>query len=221
MVTKLKHSNYDKTQKLKWLQNSKAQIVTKLKNSNCDQPKKIPPCDENQKLKLWQNYKNLNCDETQKLKWWQNSNCDKTQKLKVWQNSKTHIVTKFKLWQYSNFDKSKVVRKLKLGQNSNFEEKKLKSSKCEREQIENSNLTILANSSDKTQKLKLWQNLKYDKSTFMKIKTLKESVSKHFLTPWQAMRCSLGSVLRFSLGLLAVHPPRLRMTLLIIHVNYL
>ena len=36
MVTKLKNSNCDKTQKLKLWQNSKTQIVTKLKKSNCD-----------------------------------------------------------------------------------------------------------------------------------------------------------------------------------------
>ena len=36
IVTKLKNSNFDKTQKLKLGQNSKIRIVTKLKNSNCD-----------------------------------------------------------------------------------------------------------------------------------------------------------------------------------------
>ena len=53
IVTKLKNSNYDKSQKLNLWQNSKIQIVTKLKtqirtklnNSNCDQT---------QILKLWQ-----------------------------------------------------------------------------------------------------------------------------------------------------------------------
>ena len=45
-------------------------------------------------------------------------------------------------------------------------------------------------------KLKLWQNLKYEKSQFMNKKTLKWSFSRNILTPWQPMRCSLGSVLR-------------------------
>ena len=36
IVTKLKNSNCDKTQKLKLWTNSKTQIVTKLKNQNCD-----------------------------------------------------------------------------------------------------------------------------------------------------------------------------------------
>ena len=35
IVTKLKDSNCDKTQKLKWSPNSKTKFVTKLKNSNC------------------------------------------------------------------------------------------------------------------------------------------------------------------------------------------
>ena len=39
-MTKLKHSNYDKTKKLKLWQDSKPQIVTKLKNSNCDKTQK-------------------------------------------------------------------------------------------------------------------------------------------------------------------------------------
>ena len=46
---------------------------------------------------------------------------------------------------------------------------------------------------DKTQlttKLNLWQNSIYDN-------TLKESFSKNYLIPWQQMRCSLGSLLRF------------------------
>ena len=129
-----------------------------------------------------------------------NSNGDKTKKLKLWQNSKTQnvknlIVTKLKFWQNSNCDKTLNVTRLKMWQ-TQFVTKlktqiliKLKNSKC-----------------DKTQKLKVWQNwktqlvtkLKYDKSQFMTKNTLKESFSKNILTPWQPMRCSLGSFLRFS-----------------------
>ena len=84
IVTKLKNSNCDKTQKLKFWQNSKTETetehnifmvipcrnVTKFINSNCDKAKKE------------------NCDKTQ------NSNCDKTKKVKLQQNLKTQIVTK-------------------------------------------------------------------------------------------------------------------------------
>ena len=90
---------------------------------------------------------------------WQNSSCGKTQivtKLKVWEKNlrpkcdKTQSVTKLRVWQNSECDKTQSVTKL---ENSNY---------------------------DKTQKLKLWQNLKkkiklgrklkYDKSHFMKTK---------------------------------------------------
>ena len=47
IVIKLKISNWDETQKHKWIWNSKTEMVTKLKESNCD---KIL------KLKLWQNW---------------------------------------------------------------------------------------------------------------------------------------------------------------------
>ena len=36
MLTKLKNSNYDKTQYIKLWQNLIIQILTKLKNTNCD-----------------------------------------------------------------------------------------------------------------------------------------------------------------------------------------
>ena len=115
--------------------------------------------------------KNSKCDKTQlatKLKLWQNSNCDKTQ-----------VVTSLKLWEKNQklkCDKTWIVTKL---ENLNYDNSK-------------TNVT-------KLQKLKLGQNLEYDKSQFMKTKkTLKESFSKNILTPWQLMRCSLGSVLRFS-----------------------
>ena len=47
-------------------------------------------------------------------------------------------------------------------------------------------------------KLKLWQNLGYDKSQFKNKKTSKDSFSKNILTPWQPMRCFLGTVLQIS-----------------------
>ena len=53
---KLNNSNYDKTVKLNFLQNSKTQIVTKLKISICDQT---------QKLKSGQKFNKSNCDKTQ------------------------------------------------------------------------------------------------------------------------------------------------------------
>ena len=47
-MLKTKNSNYDKTQKLKLLQNSKTQLVTKLKNSNWDQTQKLKIVTKNQ-----------------------------------------------------------------------------------------------------------------------------------------------------------------------------
>ena len=69
---KLKNSNGDKTQKLKFLWNSKTQIVIQPKNSNCDQT---------QKLKLWQNSITLIVIKLQNSNGYKtfNSNCDKTQ----------------------------------------------------------------------------------------------------------------------------------------------
>ena len=111
---KLKHSNYDETQKLKWWKNAKTQMVTKLKNSNCDKTKKKSNFDKAQKLKLLLNSKNQivtqlklwkksNCDKTKILTKLKNFKCDKIQivtklKLKLWQNAKTHIVKKLELW---------------------------------------------------------------------------------------------------------------------------
>ena len=51
IVSKLKHSNCDKTQKHKLCQNSKIQIGTKLNNSNCDKTKNSN-CNVTQKNKL-------------------------------------------------------------------------------------------------------------------------------------------------------------------------
>ena len=61
---KLKNSNCDESQKIKFRWNSKTQIVIKLKNSNCD---------ATQKRKLWWNSK------TQIVMKLKNSNCDNTQ----------------------------------------------------------------------------------------------------------------------------------------------
>ena len=89
------------------------------------------------------------------------------------------------MWWNSYCNLSQVVTTLKLWQNSNCEKK-------------TQQLKKWTNSKwDKTQKLKLWQNLKYDKHQFKKIKTLTGSLSKNMMTPWQLMRCSLGSVLQF------------------------
>ena len=79
-MTKLKNSNCDKTQKLKFLHNSITEINTQKKKKML---KKI------QKLKLWQysetqiltNLKNSNCDQTEKNQIVTKAkplNCDKT-----------------------------------------------------------------------------------------------------------------------------------------------
>ena len=140
IVTKLKNSNCDRTQKLKLWPNSKlklgknpnTQIVQKVKNANGDKTQKVKLCkffktlttlkysnrDKTQKLKLWPN---------SKLKLWQNSYCDKTPivtklkmwrnvaKLKLWQNARTQIMTKLK---------TQIWTKLEIWQISIFERKK-------------------------------------------------------------------------------------------------
>ena len=71
---------------------------------------------------------------------------------------------------------------------------KLNNSKCDQTQI----MTKLKNSKCDKTSLKLWQNLYYDKSQFIRRTTnLKGSFNKNTLTPWQPMQCSLGSVLQF------------------------
>ena len=96
--------------------------------------------------------------------------------------TKSQIVTKLKLWQNSNCDKTQNVTKLKLWPSSKTQiVTKLKKSNC-----------------DKTQKLKLWQNINYDQYQFMKKDTSEWSFSRNILTPWQPMRCSLGSFSWFS-----------------------
>ena len=151
----------------------------KLKNSNCD---------DTQKLKLLWNSK------TQIVMKLENSNCDKTQTQIVMNpnNSKCDEIQKLKLWQNSNCDKFQIVTKLKLYKNSNCDKTwKLKNSNCE----------------EKNQKLKFWQNSKtwivtklesWQISSYEEKLILKGSFSKNILTPWQPMRCSLGSVLQFS-----------------------
>ena len=97
---------------------------------------------------------------------------------------------------------------------------KLKNSNCDKTQIVTKN-QIVTKLNGKKKNFKMWQysncekklkNSNYDNSRppivtklensnfkfqFMKKTTLKWSLSKNILTPWQVMRCSLGSVLRF------------------------
>ena len=105
---KLKNSNWDKTQKLKLLWNSKTQILDKLKDSMCDKTKNSN-CDETQKCKMQVNLKtqivtkpNTQKSKTQIVAKLKNSNLDKTQIVTKLNNSKcnkTKTVTKLKLWQ--------------------------------------------------------------------------------------------------------------------------
>ena len=182
-MKKFKKSNCDKTQKLKWWQNSKTQIVIKLKNSKCDNTHLVT------KLKLRHN---SNCDKTQivtKLRLLQNSNCDKTQ-----------IGTKLKWWQNSNMDNTQIVReKFKNSCNKTQIVTKLDNSNYDNTQKlkmwQNLKIEIWT-------KPKIWQISIYEDK-----KTLKGSFNKNILTRWQPMRVSLGSVLRFSRCFL-VKPPK-------------
>ena len=79
-MTKLKKTNGDKTLKLKWWQNSKAQIVTKLKKTQI-----ITKSATKLNVTI---LKNSNCDKTQ------NSICDKTENPNC---DKTWIMTKLNL----------------------------------------------------------------------------------------------------------------------------
>ena len=103
---------------------------------------------------------------------------------------------------YSNCDKTK--KKLKLWQKSKSDKKNSKTQNGTKfkgwQNLRTQSMMKLKNwNSDKSQKLQLWQNLKDDKSHLMKKKKyLTESFSRNILTPWQPMRCSLCSVLRFS-----------------------
>ena len=95
------------------------------------------------------------------------SPCDKTQKLKLWKKKETQKLKwdKTQIVTNSNCNKTQIVTKLKLWHNSKLKIR------------QNSNC-------DKTEKLKLWHNLNYDKSKSMKKKTLKWSFSTYVLTPW-------------------------------------
>ena len=69
----------------------KKKIVTKLKNSDCDRSQKSKLLqNKKKKLQLWQNSKTPIVTKIKK------SNYDKTQKLELWQKSKTQIATKVK-----------------------------------------------------------------------------------------------------------------------------
>ena len=88
ILMKFINSKCDETQKLKWWQNSKSQIVTKPKKSKCDKT-------QNVKKKM----KTSKCDKTQIVTKLENSNYDKTLKLKFGPNSETHILTKLDIWE--------------------------------------------------------------------------------------------------------------------------
>ena len=90
-----KNSIGDKTQKLKWWPDLKAQIVTKPKNSNCD---------KTEKSQMVKKLKNSYCDKTQNVTKLKNSNCDKTQEQIC---DKTQ---KLKLWKNFNHDKSQLEK---------------------------------------------------------------------------------------------------------------
>ena len=119
--------------------------------------------------------KNANGGKTKK-----NSNGAKTPKLKLWKNSKTQIVTKPKKSYWGKTKKNLIVTELYLRQSSN----------CVKTKNLNCDKTKKDYNCDKTwimTNLYLW---------IIK-KTLRGSFSKNILTPWQPMRCSLGSVLQF------------------------
>ena len=66
-MTKLKNSNGDETQKLKWRQNLQVQVVTKLKTQIVTNLNKLN-CDKTKKNQIVTKVKNSNCDKSQKLK---------------------------------------------------------------------------------------------------------------------------------------------------------
>ena len=125
-------------------QNSKIQIVTKLKTSNCDQTQKLKLGKTKSKtqivtilktqivtkLKMWQNSKTIIVTKKLKKKKivteLKNSNGGKTQILKLSQNSNNLMVTKInknivtKIFKKKNCEKTQktqIVTKLKLWQN--------------------------------------------------------------------------------------------------------
>ena len=96
IVTKLKNSNCDKTQKLKLWPNSKTETETKHKNFKCDEIPKTKFVTKLTKKKLWQNSTQL----VTKLK---NSYCDKTWKLKLWQKHLDTLTTDHSQGSFSQF----------------------------------------------------------------------------------------------------------------------
>ena len=153
------NGNGDKNQKLKLWQNSKSKIVTKLKNSKHDKTQIVR--EKTQKLKILQ------------LKLWQNL---RTQMLT---NLKTQMVTKLKnsnCVTSSNCDETQIVMKLKNWKSEkilNVKKKTQTQNVTKLELWQTWKLKLLQNSILRTQKLKLWQNLKFYKFQFMKKKNFK------------------------------------------------
>ena len=112
-MTKLKNSNFDKTQKLKLWQNSKTQIGIKLCSDSCDSSYSCDTTDSNDSSDKKNSFTFFFCLKAQIVFKVKNSNFDQTHKNRLWQDSKTQIVTKLL--------------------NSNFE-KKLKNSNCDETQ---------------------------------------------------------------------------------------
>ena len=113
-------------------QNSKTQIVTILKNSYCDKTQKLrlwqnfknSNYDKTHKLKLWQSSKTRIVTKLRKLKWWQNSktqivtklkknSCDKNGKLKFWKTQPFNLGQSTN-WNCDQTQKLKIVTKLKI-----------------------------------------------------------------------------------------------------------
>ena len=92
------------------------------------------------------------------------------------------------MWQNSNCDQTQIVTIQIVRKNENVTTLEL---------WPNSKTEIVTklkkNNFDKSQKLKLWQNINYDQSQFMTKDTLDCSFSKNILAPRHPLRCSLGS----------------------------
>ena len=114
-----------------------------------------------------------------------NSKCVKTQKLKLWQlkspnNDKFQIITKLK---NSNCGKTQVLKLWRKNSNKSYWQNSI----CMKTQ----NLKLRQNSKSQIlTTLKLWQ------ISFYEGKKFKGSFSRKNLTPWQAMICTLGSILQ-------------------------
>ena len=110
IVNTLKSSNRDKTQKLKWLQNSKMQIGTKLKKLKLGQDSKTQIVTQ---LKLWK------IQIGTKLRLWQNSQTQSVTQLKLWQKSKPRFWqnSKTQIWinlKNCNCDKTWTLKNMNL-----------------------------------------------------------------------------------------------------------